>query len=31
MANDSSEKQLGSEYPESAAAKPTPMDDTAIE
>jgi len=31
MADDSSEKQPGSEYPESPLAKPTPMDDTAIE
>jgi hypothetical protein len=31
MADDSSEKQPGSDYPESPLAKPAPMDDTATE
>jgi hypothetical protein len=31
MEDESSEKQAGSEYPESPLAKPAPMDDAAIE
>jgi hypothetical protein len=31
MADDSSERQPGSDYPESPLAKPAPMDDTATE
>jgi hypothetical protein len=31
MEEDSSDKQPGSEYPESPPAKPTPMDDSASE